>query len=590
MTKEYIDATTSRLMLMHILVYVCAGAFLLFVDYSALTYDLYIYELNADNPNCVPYILIIYILGLGLNILINYKNAIFKKNVFGFKCMIEMAAYAAAGLFFDLYIFYFATMLLVEMFVYVQLLSFDVSDDSIILLLKKIIGGIFLSFTVFCQIGSKDDSSMILLASLFSVIIIVLGIVISNYIHGAIKYYDKQISSLSFDNENLLKENANLLTYQEKVHHVNNEINYQKINLAKANRDLKAVNSDIRTLVNIMKGVSMTRDVQKCMDILLENIMEDRKPDICAFYVKENTFIDNEAYQKILVAKEGSNDAPASNVAADKIYSIFMADIFRMMEDRGEKSVLPMTIDGRKSIDCPDFGINMNNMIAVPAYLSDKMYGVLVVGDRSEGFFENGYSFYESAVFNLSATLQNIKLYLKMQDMSRRDGLTGIYNRAYFNEIFHDILSDASDNKKNLSVAMLDIDKFKSVNDTYGHLAGDAVIKMVAGVFSDYAKKYDGVACRYGGEEFVLILPDKGVDEAYDILMKAHDSIIENVVKFEDNTIYVNSSIGISSFPETTTDCNQLLNRSDEAMYFGKEHGRGVVIIDGREEECLARK
>ena len=214
----------------------------------------------------------------------------------------------------------------------------------------------------------------------------------------------------------------------------------------------------------------------------------------------------------------------------------------------------------------------------------------MLVGDRSSGFFDGGYSFFESAVVNLSVSLKNTLLYLQMQDMARRDGLTGIYNRAYFNEIFYDISVKAADEGRNLSVAMLDIDKFKNVNDTYGHLAGDAVIKMVANVVNSFAKQYKGVACRYGGEEFLLILPGKNVEEAYETVVLMHDTIRSTEVEFEQYRIHVNASIGIASYPETTKTVHELLSKSDEAMYFGKEHGRGVVIIDGREEETLEKR
>ena len=146
------------------------------------------------------------------------------------------------------------------------------------------------------------------------------------------------------------------------------------------------------------------------------------------------------------------------------------------------------------------------------------------------------------------------------------------------------------ENNKNLSVGMLDIDKFKSVNDTYGHLAGDAVIKNVAGIMQKYAKEYHGIACRYGGEEFVIILPEKSLEEAYEIVLTMHEEIFNSKVEFEKHIIKVNSSVGISSYPETTSLVHELLSRSDEAMYYGKEHGRGVVIIDGKEEETLQKR
>ena len=364
-----------------------------------------------------------------------------------------------------------------------------------ILLYKKIIGGILVGLGVIKTIASDMDTYNVIISLLASAAIIAIIFVFSDFYNGTVSHYDKTIGSINSNNESLVKENANLRTYQDKLNQVNNLINYQKIDLAKANNDLKALNADIRTLVEIMKDVSMTNEVPECMNIVLDNIMRDRKPDICGFYIEENMFIDNEPYMAIRTAREGSNDAPASNKAAEKLLGLHFKDIFYTAAKRRNSSeIYEITIDGSNKNDAEDFDLSMSNLVVFPAIMDNKLYGILLVGDRSQSFFEGGYSFFESAVVNLSVSLKNTLLYLQMQDMARRDGLTGIYNRAYFNEIFYDISMKASDNDKNLSVAMLDIDKFKNVNDTYGHLAGDAVIKMVANVVNSFAKKHKGVA------------------------------------------------------------------------------------------------
>jgi diguanylate cyclase (GGDEF)-like protein len=230
---------------------------------------------------------------------------------------------------------------------------------------------------------------------------------------------------------------------------------------------------------------------------------------------------------------------------------------------------------------------NASNAVAIPAYENDKIFGVLVIVSGNYDFFESGFSFYESCLVDFTGAVQSARLYLQMKDMAIKDGLTGVYNRAYFNEIYPSICAKSIVNEQSLSVALLDIDKFKRINDTYGHLAGDEVIRMVASVDQKYAKMHDGYAVRYGGEEFLLIIQGKTVEEFYAILQQVHDDIVKNIVKFEGEEIKVNSSIGMSNYPEIAEEIVDVLDQSDQAMYFSKEHGRGMIVIFGREEESL---
>ncbi|MBQ8912724.1 MAG: GGDEF domain-containing protein, partial [Lachnospiraceae bacterium] len=173
--------------------------------------------------------------------------------------------------------------------------------------------------------------------------------------------------------------------------------------------------------------------------------------------------------------------------------------------------------------------------------------------------------------------------YLMMQDMAHKDGLTGINNRMYFMQLFDDAVKKAKRKKSSLSVALYDIDKFKTVNDTYGHLAGDAVIKTVASIGNKYAEDNGGFVGRYGGEEFLIVLPDKSEKEAFPILEAMHEEIKNTTVRHEDSVINVNVCIGLTSYPNICAEPSMLINRADMAMYYGKEHGRGRLVIDDPE-------
>ena len=580
MSRDFVESTTSRLMVLRIFTYVGLILFTIFTKLAGL----------SGNDKVVVFFGVVYALCLLSDILMIVKEKVYKSLFQTIKCLLQLAALTIGCFATKVNAVVLMGVIVAYLCIYLEFILFDLSSDNMIVLYKKIIGAVCIALGAFQVIGGKMDTYNVIIVGLFTAVVVAVASAVSDFYYGTVSHYDKTIGSINSNNESLVKENASLRTYQDKLNQVNNLINYQKIDLAKANNDLKALNADIRTLVEIMKNVSMSNEVPKGMDILLDNIMSDRKPDICGFYIKENVFIDNEPYMAIRTAREGSNDAPASNKAAEKLLGLNFKSIFDTVAARGNNDIYEMTIDGSQKNNADDFGLGMSNLVIFPALLDNELYGILLVGDRSQSFFEGGYSFFESAVVNLSVSLKNTLLYLQMQDMARRDGLTGIYNRAYFNEIFYNISMKAADENGYLSVAMLDIDKFKNVNDTYGHLAGDAVIKMVANVVNSFAKKYKGVACRYGGEEFLLILPNKNVEDAYNIVIEMHDTIKAGEVEFEQYKIHVNSSIGIASFPETAKTVHELLSRSDEAMYYGKEHGRGVVIIDGREEETLEKR
>ena len=139
---------------------------------------------------------------------------------------------------------------------------------------------------------------------------------------------------------------------------------------------------------------------------------------------------------------------------------------------------------------------------------------------------------------------------------------------------------EATKKQQPLSVALFDIDKFKNINDTYGHLAGDKVIKMVASIDDKFARAHGGFACRYGGEEFLLVLPGYDETQALPILEEMHKEIQTTIVQYDDKEIPVNVCIGLSAYPTICRDTNILVNRADKSMYYGKKHGRGRLVVD----------
>jgi two-component system cell cycle response regulator len=123
---------------------------------------------------------------------------------------------------------------------------------------------------------------------------------------------------------------------------------------------------------------------------------------------------------------------------------------------------------------------------------------------------------------------------------------------------------------------LTDIDHFKSVNDTYGHPVGDAVLKRVAAIFARRARKVDIVA-RYGGEEFVIVLPDTDAEGAAVFANRLREEVGSQVVTSENGSFSVTISMGVAEYPGDGVDRHELIEKADQALYYCKEHGRNRV-------------
>lgn len=169
------------------------------------------------------------------------------------------------------------------------------------------------------------------------------------------------------------------------------------------------------------------------------------------------------------------------------------------------------------------------------------------------------------------STLKNL-----LQEQAIRDPLTGLYNRRYLDETLSRDLSLAKRDGYPLTLVMLDLDHFKHVNDTYGHAAGDEVLKAVATILLEGARESDMI-CRYGGEEFLISLPGMSTEHALQRVETWRTKFAETPIHFGEFCIHLTLSAGIAGFPEHGSDADVLKSRADEAMYSSKHHGRNRV-------------
>lgn len=166
----------------------------------------------------------------------------------------------------------------------------------------------------------------------------------------------------------------------------------------------------------------------------------------------------------------------------------------------------------------------------------------------------------------------------KLEMVSRIDGLTQLFNRSHWQSRLSEEFSRAARYQTPLSLIMFDLDHFKKVNDTYGHLGGDAVLCNVARVVRSSLREND-IAGRYGGEEFGIILPNTPEAGAMIVADRIRASIEASPVPFEEREIKATSSLGVAEYRPGVADCEELIAQADAALYRAKEGGRNRVIL-----------
>ena len=180
---------------------------------------------------------------------------------------------------------------------------------------------------------------------------------------------------------------------------------------------------------------------------------------------------------------------------------------------------------------------------------------------------------------NLSLALHNAIIHEQMQRLAAIDPLTGLLNRRYGMIRLREEYSKAVRSEGSLGIVMFDIDFFKKVNDTYGHLAGDRVLVHISKLTKPLLREGD-VLMRYGGEEFCAILPGASNEDSLKMAERIRFAVQESKVVYSEFEIKITLSLGMSSYPENDVAHEQeLLAAADEALYISKESGRNKSTV-----------
>jgi len=220
----------------------------------------------------------------------------------------------------------------------------------------------------------------------------------------------------------------------------------------------------------------------------------------------------------------------------------------------------------------------VRSVLVVPLLYEDTLLGLLAMLSGEKDFADTFQVELLRVMCNQAATsIANAKLHAEIEKLATTDGLTGLFNHRTFQEKLSEELKRLNRFSAPLSLILTDIDFFKKVNDTHGHPVGDLVLRGVSRLIRETIRDID-IPARYGGEEFAAILPGTDSEGALKIAERIRKAVMNTPFSSDSTTFKVTLSIGIATSPPDAKTKEELIEKTDQALYHAKHHGRNQCI------------
>jgi len=222
----------------------------------------------------------------------------------------------------------------------------------------------------------------------------------------------------------------------------------------------------------------------------------------------------------------------------------------------------------------------ITSLISVPLMVGNKALGILRIDSPKENHFTTEDLRFLTTIGDLGAVgIENAQLYERVEQLAIKDSLTGLYLRRYLLDRVPEEISRQIKRKSNFAFLMFDLDKFKSYNDNFGHVAGDIVLRTVGKLLAEFFNEPGMLVCRYGGEEFSALLPDCTLKKAVELAEEIREKISEKTIVLRRQKTKITVSIGVAIFPKNAQNIVELIHKADLALYKAKEKGRNQVCV-----------
>jgi diguanylate cyclase (GGDEF)-like protein len=228
-------------------------------------------------------------------------------------------------------------------------------------------------------------------------------------------------------------------------------------------------------------------------------------------------------------------------------------------------------------------GFETRSIICLPLVVHHEIIGVLeVINIENENFFLTTYLPLLNILADyIAIALDNVRNFKKLQEKSFIDDLTGFYNTRYLTWTLDDLVNRIMEDGSQLSVVFLDMDDFKKVVDTHGHLLGSKVLVEVAGVIGHLLEPQDSLI-RYGGDEFIILMPHRDKNTAFEFVCRLRRAVNHSCFLFEEGlNLHLTASYGIATLPDDARDKVGLLKLADAALFSSKGRGKDMIMMGG---------
>lgn len=359
----------------------------------------------------------------------------------------------------------------------------------------------------------------------------------------------------------------------EKLHKDKAEEQIHSQRLQKAKSDSELLRNQDNLLHRISNTIRRSFSINENLRDMLEELAGWRGLD-CCFVV-----MPSEEEPQDSIRAEYTNEVDYSIITTNA--DLKCLEIFKKHFSTEEALVCNDTETDRKFGPFREHNLSsvpILSMFLIPITYEQKLLGLLggFTCERQANWVDDNKTFLKSVADQVASGVTNARLYARVQRQATTDGLTTLFNHRTGQEKLAEQLRVAERYQRNIAVVMIDVDHFKSINDSYGHPAGDAVLRSVASIIKNDCRDVD-IPVRYGGEEFLLVLPEVNTEGAVVVAERIRKSLLAEIITHDDVDIRVTASMGIASFPEDAQSQQSLLDLADKALYLSKRLGRNQV-------------
>jgi len=392
---------------------------------------------------------------------------------------------------------------------------------------------------------------------------------------------DDELGSLSKNFNQMLSHITNLtatkiqaeqdLLYAQRELKFKTQLSEQSKVIKENNKMLEALVKDLSLLYEIGQGVNSAIESEELFRVITEVLQQRLKLDKFAILLKDET-------GEFLQVRAAYGFAESDHML-DKGFRLGEGVTGEAVKT-GETIYISDTTREERFLHYKGEEIVQGSFLSTPLIFKKDVFGVINFHrPKVDSFSDEEIRLLNLVANQVALAIENAKLYSKARELSIKDDLTGLYNRRHFQTVLQIEWKRAVRFHRNLSLLMIDADHFKKLNDTYGHLHGDKILKELSNILKRNIREIDTVA-RFGGEEFIVLLPDTDKNGAMAVgekLRKMAESQRFTETQSAQSTP-VTISVGLASYPDDVRELDDLIDHADIALYDAKDAGRNRVI------------